>query len=451
MRNLNLNKREKILIYVLSIVLLLFIYMNFIRDAKVTKINSLKLNESTAQECENLIKLNSTFESDIKNLSKVNDRISTQHLNFGNRVDLAEKIVEHNLELISYSISKPQRESYKGMDYSYIESVSILEGTLGYFINLLKYIENIEYLYMNEYSINRINHEKFQFTIILREFTLKDLPITGIAYREINGDSELSNPDSSLINALYNNDSNIIDEDKEEETNTSSNTKNNSSVNKSASKSNTSKSSSSPSTKEQSSNKSEPNLESLSSKPTKEEVIELIYPEKNVEIDNKTSEEIILNNPEDIFKLIENNSRNVNDFNKLDKDRYYPLLNGEYAKNNYGFLKEISNIESLKNDEQLTLNIENTLPMSENPLVIKRKFTHLYFELDGKVGTELTMYFLDDNYKLIPVEFIKVKNGIESFILELPTDFSYPVDIESLITYNKGENHGKIKNIVAFD
>ena len=304
---------------------------------------------------------------------------------------------------------------------------------------------------MNEYSINRINHEKFQFTIILREFTLKDLPITGIAYREINGDSELSNPDSSLINALYNNDSNIIDEDKEEETNTSSNTKNNSSVNKSASKSNTSKSSSSPSTKEQSSNKSEPNLESLSSKPTKEEVIELIYPEKNVEIDNKTSEEIILNNPEDIFKLIENNSRNVNDFNKLDKDRYYPLLNGEYAKNNYGFLKENSNIESLKNDEQLTLNIENTLPMSENPLVIKRKFTHLYFELDGKVGTELTMYFLDDNYKLIPVEFIKVKNGIESFILELPTDFSYPVDIESLIIYNKGENHGKIKNIVAFN
>ena len=136
MRNLNLNKREKILIYVLSIVLLLFIYMNFIRDAKVTKINSLKLNESTAQECENLIKLNSTFESDIKNLSKVNDRISTQYLNFGNRVDLAEKIVEHNLELISYSISKPQRESYEGMDYSYIESVSILEGTLGYFINL---------------------------------------------------------------------------------------------------------------------------------------------------------------------------------------------------------------------------------------------------------------------------------------------------------------------------
>ena len=180
MRNLNLNKREKILIYVLTIVLLLFIYMNFIRDAKVTKINSLKLNESTAQECEDLIKLNSSFESDIKNLSKVNDRISTQHLNFGNRVDLAEKIVEHNLELISYSISKPQKESYEGMDYIYIESVSILEGTLGYFINLLKYIEKIEYLYINEYSINRINHEKFQFTIILREFTLKDLPITGI-------------------------------------------------------------------------------------------------------------------------------------------------------------------------------------------------------------------------------------------------------------------------------
>ena len=143
MINISISNREKILIYILSLVLIIFLYVSFVRDPLANEVSASNYSNSnlfysTYEE------VSRRYENNLLELEKMKDakeKIDLLHKDFGMYIDTKNLVEENDLELKNITISPINKEKINNLDVFYIQSITRLEG---YLPNILHYIEEVE-------------------------------------------------------------------------------------------------------------------------------------------------------------------------------------------------------------------------------------------------------------------------------------------------------------------
>ncbi len=432
MNKIELTKREKLLIYILSLTLLIFLYINFIRDSKVNEVNAYS-NKVNVNQYNEMIDIKDNLINKMKSSDYIEENLSSRHKNFGQRLNTEKLIKDLDLNLKSISISQVQKENFKDVEVYYISSITNLEGTKENIVEYLKKLNEIEFLYIEDLAITRIDKVNHSMDLTLKEYTLLELPNSGVVRRS-NFTTEEINNDSTLLDNLYGNleeNKESLEEEKEEIKSTVSNTKSSSK----SIRNNTSK-------------------ENKDSNTSIKEELELSK-EENIE-----TEEIFQKSKEDETSL---------NFRTIDEKK--PITIGEsYLRNyveqwdinfvfnsNYFIDSKIS--EKLEFQEgfvinerngEVILNVNGLLDLKDIEPIISKPEDLFAFEFETDLGSRIFLDFQDSSGNIYSVEAVKQYENWQNVEFGLPIESElYPVEIVSIRCLNKiGECNGQIKNFV---
>lgn len=431
MNKIELTKREKLLIYILSLTLLIFLYINFIRDSKVNEVNAYS-NKVNVNQYNEMIDIKDNLINKIKSSDYIEENLSSRHENFGQRLNTENLIEDLNLDLKSISISQVQKENFKDVEVYYISSITNLEGTKENIVEYLKKLNEIEFLYIEDLAITRIDKVNHSMDLTLKEYTLLELPNSGVVRRS-NFTTEEINNDSTLLDNLYRNleeNKESLEEEKEIKT-TVSNTKSSSK----STRNNTSK-------------------ENKDSNTTVKKELEISI-EENID-----TEENFQKSKEDETSL---------NFRTIDEKK--PITIGEsYLRNyveqwdinfvfnfNYFIDRKIAEKSELQEgfaiddrNGEVILNVNGLLDLKDIKPIISKPEDLFAFEFETDLGSRIFLDFQDSSGNIYSVEAVKQYESWQNVEFGLPIESElYPVEIVSIRCLNKiGECNGQIKNFV---
>lgn len=411
----DLSKREKILIYILTLLLTLFAYVYFIRESILIDKNALTSNYVGKDDYNLLVNKYDEEKLKLENNNLSLEDIEESENSFGKNLDLEKLNQSGKYNIKSYNISNVMKEEREGLKVFYIDKDLILSGDLGNIISFLELIKSKNKLFIKDISLNRINEQIFDASLTIREYTLKEVPYTGINYKHNNqmaNSVKAGGDDKSLLSALYG---------KEEVTNVS-----NSNYSKPSSKK----------TSKTNINKEEDITENLADK-TLETPIE--------------KEEISLEETPN-YKFIDNNNKAYNEDLNLLAENYY--FSSTFVDEHFEKIKEISNINDLiKNDSKEILEFEfrNKLVFSDLDLKINEKINKISFELTGPKDLKAKMYFLDESKSIYAIDLAKNIDGNEIISVDLNKDYKYPITLESLIINEDTWEHIIFRNLLVYE
>lgn len=440
MTKISLSSREKILVYILSLVLIVFLYVSFVRDTLSNEVNASNfssngINHSTYMEIK---ELHDDFSLELESMKITKDKIDLYHNDFGKLIDTKTIAEEKNLELKNISISPINKGEIDDVEVFYVQSITRLEGSLGNILEYLKEVKQNEKLFVENISLNRIDKEKLFLEIALREYTLKEVPYSGIVSKNNNdANSEDSSEDfTSLIDSIYGNKAESENEDTENNRNT-------------------------PKVKSSFSEKGNDKLKS-------NEVIDsnkAILNEENTHNEGSTVvttmiTEDKIKNYNNFLKINDNMSSIIDqsflnnyllnwdvnliiDSNYFDKN-YIRLKNNPNVLNNFFIDSETS---------EFTLFIDGVVDLNNTPIVINKPKDLIVFEFDGNVGSKILFDCKTSSEDIVVLEGSKKIDGWQIIEFTLPVDSNmYPLGIISFKCIDKaGNNSGFIKNLATIE
>lgn len=398
----DLSKREKILIYILSLMLIIFIYFNLIRPEKSISASTESIfNEEFYTK---LVNERNELESEIDELDKKLNNYKIPSDNFGENLDLKLFSEENKIELLSQSVSRVEKLDLIDSDIFYINTNSEIEGNLEDILKVLNHI-NLNNLYIDEFSLNRKTTDVFSLYLSLKEYTISDIPFTGIVSNE--DYSIESVEDNNLLDSLYGEDDKdeVVDDSKDK------NVINNSSTNNPSSYNNDFK-----------------NNQLDSKDDTKVNVTKDVEKDEIVNKDY-SGIEIFLENLESI--------ENKTDKKLLFNLKYFEQIKEEMLMDN---LIENFNIEN----EELVITFEEELDlMGYGPVLDKP--CYLLFDFDGSLNDRYEFIFIDKEKNLYKFETVKQFEDFQSLEYSLKyLKEKFPLKLNKIkIT---GGTNGKIKN-----
>ena len=444
MINISISNREKILIYILSLVLIIFLYVSFVRDPLANEVSASNYSNSnlfysTYEE------VSRRYENNLLELEKMKDakeKIDLLHKDFGMYIDTKNLVEENDLELKNITISPINKEKINNLDVFYIQSITRLEG---YLPNILHYIEEVEQndkLFIEKIHLDRIDKEKLFVEMILREYTLIEIPYSGIVIKNVedNESEESFEEVNSLIDSIYGTEAKSEEKDN--------------SLPKSQENDNYL-----PSLKPNSNQK---NIKDLK---TNDISIDAKESENNDTVDG-------VGNTVVTAMITEDKVKNYNDFLTLDENvssvinqsflnNYLPnwnvnlLLNSNYFDKNYNSLKNnynvLNNFFMNYDTNELILFIDSKINLSNSPIVITEPSDLIIFEFDSNIGSTITMNCETFSGNILELELKKKNDGWQIGEIRLPIEsYEYPLKIISL-RYNNGvgDDSGFIKNIAT--
>lgn len=444
MINISISNREKILIYILSLVLIIFLYVSFVRDPLANEVSASNYSNSnlfysTYEE------VSRRYENNLLELEKMKDakeKIDLLHKDFGMYIDTKNLVEENDLELKNITISPINKEKINNLDVFYIQSITRLEG---YLPNILHYIEEVEQndkLFIENISLDRIDKEKLFVEIRLREYTLIEIPYSGIVVKNVedNGSEESFEEVNSLIDSIYGSEA----KSEEKDNNLTKSQENDNYL---------------PSLKPNSNQK---NIKDLK---TNDISIDAKESEKNDTVDG-------VGNTVVTAMITEDKVKNYNDFLTLDENvssvinqsflnNYLPnwnvnlLLNSNYFDKNYNSLKNnynvLNNFFMNYDTNELILFIDSKINLSNSPIVITEPSDLIIFEFDSNIGSTITMNCETFSGNILELELKKKNDGWQIGEIRLPIEsYEYPLRIISLRCNNgAGDDSGFIKNIAT--
>lgn len=435
----NLSKREKLLIYILTLVLVIFIYISFIRSNKSLALNKISENENIKKEIESQIIINNNLKSNINDNKELQVTIDNINNNFGTNKYIDNFIIENNLNLISFSNSNIQKVTSDNFEYFFIDKEYSINGNINTITELLKNISQNKDLHIESYNIIRQDMEDFNLNLKLREYTFKELPITGIVKMENNNSNNEINENSNLIESLYGN--------KEEPTN---NKEDKEIINNKKSEDKTSENISYSNSNNQKNNTSIRNTNGVKETNTSSEKIEsevvtdMSNPKKEIAINSDNLNQTSLITSDKISK--------INDYRRLfqiEKNKNFSfILDEEFIINNNDFISNNTNFDSINHfTDNLSLTIIDSLILSDENILINDEF--IYLEVEGPEDTKISIYTLDSTYKLYEHTLYKISNDKESFVVDI-SELKIPLKIESIILNDKLGGEIDIYNLSTF-
>lgn len=432
MNNIYLSEREKNLVYILLLILVLFLYVNFFREPILNKINFNKNLEINNMETYELLsnKLEN-FNKDEDSFKNIEEKIKEKHAHFGNKIDTSNITEDFELELKSLIISYASKDKDFLSEVFYIESSTILEGYLNGIKNYLERINATDNLYIKTANIRRITKDKFQLDIKLREYTFLAVPLTGIVSRDSNL-NEPNNEDISLLDSLFG----------------EINSKNEISNSLASTESKTKIVNSSKEINEIINSKVE--KDSINSKHMGNKAF--ITTETHDAItttDNSIENYRFIDERKDI--LISNSllKSYVDDW-KVDF-----LMDSKYFKSSYEKLEKEEILDYFLLNEkngEVTLQIDGNLNLNSSPILIEDSMEFYMFEFKTNKGNKV---FIDIEDSMGGIHTIEVINNIDDwesikFDLDIE-DRKYPLEIVSFRCESSvGDDYGRIKNFVSF-
>ncbi len=441
MNKLELSEREKLLIYILTIILIIFIYISFIRDSLINEVNSSDYSKDKIS-IEAYREINTFCEDlkiEIQSLKEVEDINSKHHSEFGKKIDTKDIINKNDLKLKNILISQVNKGNLEGLDFYYIKSDTKIESNIEKVIEYIEELVAAECLYIENMRLNRIGKNEISLDIGLREYTLTELPYSGIVVKGnyTSENENINEKDENLLDTLFGEEKNIAEEsENEKKSNLSKNTKNNSKLktNKKAEKD------------------VALDLEMQENLQEGDENLEIEYNSENEEISQSLNlEKFILIDEKKPVTIGSSFLRNY----VLDWDIEF-ILNYDYFRNNReNLIKQtgvIDNFSINENNGEVTLGVSNTLEFGNSPLIISDPFDLFVFEFDAPIGGRIFIDFVDSLGSEFSIEAVKQFEEWQNIEFGINTGInSYPIKIVSIRCEDStGNNNGKIKNLSIF-
>lgn len=409
---MDLSKREKILIYILTLLLILFVYLNFIREALLNEKNAEAASYMSKDDYQILLAEYNKEKSNFDKNSLFLEGAEGPSNNFGKNLDLEKLSQDGPININSFNISNVMMEKRKDLNVFYIDKNLLISDSLENIESFLSLITSNDELYLRNISINRLDENNFEANITVREYTLKEVPYTGINYKYNNkSNNSLENGDQSLLAALYGK--------EEEEVNLDYSRSSSSSGLKKANK-----------------------AEDVTKSEDKD-IIEEEKPEENAEV-----------NKEEIpsFNYIDDNNKKYNQNLRIGEESFY--FNSDFISANLDKLADISNVNELKEEstnEILEFEFRNKLVLSDFDIKFSYNVYKISFELNGPNDLKGKIYFLDDTKTLYTVDFTKLVDGYEAIDLYLDKNYKYPLSFQSIVTDNYVWEDLSFRNLLLYE
>lgn len=394
---MDLSRREKILIYILTLLLILFVYINFFRSSLLESKNIEAASYISEEDYEILLEKYDKEKSNFKSNSLILEEREGSSNNFGKNFDLEKLSQEGLYNIVSFNISNVMMEKRDDLNVFYIDKSLVISDTLESIEEFLKLITSNDELYLADISLNRLDENLFEAHIKIREYTLKEIPYTGISYKHNNNsDNPLASDEDSLLATLYG---------KEEKEINSASTRSSKSTNSSKTKNN--------------------------EEPKKDEEI--------IDSENELQENLVSDLETEIeegkaYEFIDsNNEKHNNNLKLLEKTFYF---DSEFINTNLENLANISNIDQLNeknSDDILELGFRDKLILSDFDIDISYNIYKISFELSGPKDLRGKIYFSDDSISIYSVDFVKFVDGYENIEIYLDKTYEYPLKIQSII------------------
>lgn len=394
-----LSKREKYLIYVLTILLIIFAYINLVRDPINNNRDLINEYCYDSEVYFSLINERDQLKNDIDSINNKMNRYNVTIDEFGNFIKLDELLLEENLK--SQVISRVNKIDNIESDIFYIESISEIETKLEEIPKLLDYISN-KNLHIENLLVKRRDVNNFTIKVTLREYTTSSIPFTGIVTTTDFREDKIEN--ENLLDELYG-------EKKNEE------------VIESVYSNTTSQSTSNSNTKS-----------TEKSSYQEKEVPERTVVDEVIEKDFTKFDELI----SDII-LIENNLLNK---------KY--IFSSDYLNDNKEILNNTEFIESLivENDEQILLLTKDLIFEDAFPKLINSD-NYYSFQFSGDLGTRLKFIFKDSLGEYHKFEIVKQYDDFQSveFSLEYLKEL-FPLELVKI--EKSGDSDVPIKEFIIY-
>ncbi len=422
MTKLSLTKSEKNLLYILTLLLIAFVYINFFRADLSQSTDDIKSElenlETQRVELAKLIEEKEKLEANIDEISKRNNTISTMHKSFGSSANILSEWENFGANISNYTISRPFNAQINDVPVTKMDTTLVAEMDINMLPDILKSLNSYEYLVKDKMKLIRTGKERVQLSLILSEMTLEQVPYTGITYNS--NESKIDESPGSLLDELYG--------------------KKESEVVKSTAVSNTSEKVKIIKPVEGSAIESDSNLK-----------------DTNFNKSDNLTEGVI--NYATYFGAIDENNRKAIDSSHLKNysneyniemvfDSKYFNENKDLLKDNYEFTRsfQMNNYTGETNIE-----ISRELDLSNTSISIDRP--NDYYALEFKVPNSsiVEIELVSKNGNLINVESGISDGQWNTFIFELPQDSSlYPIEINGIsIKGSGGEDNGTIKNFAT--
>lgn len=409
----SLSKREMLLIYVFTLLLVIFFYFNAIRGNLVSEYNTLLSSNNLAKEKQN--NLIAELKNEEEKQRNFTNYIEIQeNKNFGKNFNI-ETIKSNKDYKVSYlNISNVNKLDDGELQQFYIDKNISLISNYDSIKELTKTIVENKNLYLEDYQLNRIGKDEFQVNLIIREYTTLAVPFNGVAYSEKNLLSENIEENTNskdLLSSLYS--AKEVNNSKEETAGSSE--------------------------KKEKISKSKENEIDLET----DKIESIIQPASESNMVNELENFIIINSNNQIYnKGLEEYAKNIT-----------YLFDSEFVNNNIEEVNKISNIKEIidkSSKDLLELKIEEDLYLTDYNLKIEKERKYVSFELDGDKNLMSTIYFLDNKGSTIIYRVAKSIDGFEEIVINLPTNADYPLRL----CYIKNENSvlaSKIRNVICYD
>ncbi|WP_054252033.1 hypothetical protein [Neofamilia massiliensis] len=408
---MDLSKREKILIYILTLLFILFIYLNFFKGSILNTKNTEAASYISNDDYEILLAEYDKEKSKLDKNTIYLEEVESQYKNFGKNLDLEKISQDGSIVINSFNISNVMMENKDDLKVFYIDKSLIISDTLEKIENFLNLIVSNNELFLKDINLSRIDEDIFEANIKVREYTLREVPYSGINYKHNNNsENSLENKEGSLLSALYGK------EEKETTIDSINNSKTTRSTNN-----------------------------------NREEVVNS---ETQIIEDEEVFEENIETKVEDnlAYKFIDENNESYNERLKLLEKRFY--FNSDFINSNIENLSDISNIDKLNKEntnEILEFDFSNKLIFSDFDIKIDYDIYKISFEINGPKDLSGSIYFLDESMTLYTVDFLKFADGYENIEIFLDKTYKYPLSFQSIVTDNYNWEDLSFRNLVFYE
>lgn len=421
MDNLQFTKSERNLLFILTILLAIFIYVNLIRSDLINTNECLKIQiveiDGKVEEL-NLLKDNISELKAKESNSDVESAKREIHNSFGSVYNFITSSEESN-RVQNYSISKPYDSTLYEIPVSRIDSGFTLEGKLEDLLSFLEKLNEQKYLIQDSLDLVRIDKNNFRLQMNISEITLTQLPYSGIEY---SGSTHIEGMEgSSLLESLY----------------SSSNNK---------------------------SIYEEENTNQVYNKSTVASISSSDEVQKNNVVESSTlkaNETAGVVNYETYFgSLDENNNKVINSgsLSKYNNDYYVNLLlDSKCFDENESVIKKDSNlIGSIYLDNytgETTIEIKESISLDKLSLKIERPNDAYTLQFRAPENSKIDLELLSRDGNLINVEGVVSKDGWNELNFELPRDENlYPISLNNISVSGEGEDlNGAVKNFATLN
>ena len=203
MNRRELSNREKVLLFVFAIGIIIFLYNFLLREPLQSKLDL--INSETVQMEGEVEENSKSVEKDsrVYNSEEVSSIVSENSKQFGDFTSIESLIEETSMELISMSGGYVNEKSYGDLKLQEIDRNYCLRGNKANVLDFLNGLKSNENYCYEDIQVNRTDDDTYELCFDIYTLSLEDVPNSGISFVSESTEENVHSENDPLSDKVY--------------------------------------------------------------------------------------------------------------------------------------------------------------------------------------------------------------------------------------------------------